>query len=852
MTAAFRQLWRYPGFSALAVLVLALGIGANAAIFGFVDAIMLQSLKVERPQDLVGVFDQNKLREKEYRGISYPNYKDLRAGLKNPNSIAAFNLSLLGVTEREQTRRVFAGIATSNFFQVMGAPIALGRGFTAADDETSTASTSLILSDALWRKKGADPGVLGTTMIVNGQPFTIVGVARAGFTGTSAMIGPEFWVPIGLADRLADIVADDVGRRLNERSSHRLMAQYRLVPGQTTESLNAELAVLSAQLVTAHPAENKDRRWVAARRSTLSVSTAPGTDEGFGPLALLLFSMSGAVLLIASLNLANMLLARGASRRKEFAVRAALGAGRGVIVRQLLSECIILALVGGSLGLLVALAANQLLLTELGRSVPFSIALQIAPNFSIFAATLGFCVLATFLAALGPALKASRADIVHDLKENASDDKGSVLRGFRSVLAPRNALVIAQVALSLALLAAAGMFVRSATKAATADPGFTANNGALLEIDPGLIGLDEKAGRELVSRVVTRLSSVPGVRSASFASAVPFGVIRFERGVEVVGEGGPAKEPVSAPYTIVGPNYFQTLGLPVIRGRAFTTGEMEQSDASSVVILDEVLARRLFGEAEPLGQSIELPRISADRDDDSGGGVRAQARTGQEPRKVFTVVGIVPPVRFSLFGSDRGGATFVPAGSSYQALAMLHVQLATEPGSEAEAKLLQTLRREIAAVDPKLPVLAVKTLRAHFSDSFEAWTLTIGAKVFSLFGLAALFLAVIGLYGVKSYVVARREREIGIRMALGANRGVVLQMILREGLILIGLGVLVGYPLALGAGKVLSNTLYGVNAFDPLALVVLPLILCSVAAIASYLPALRATRIEPARALRGD
>ncbi|MBS0660850.1 MAG: ABC transporter permease [Verrucomicrobia bacterium] len=852
MTAALRQLWRYPAFSALAILVLALGIGANATIFGFIDALMLQSLKVERPQDLVGVFDQNKLKEREYRGISYPNYQDLRAALKHPESLAAFNLSLLGLTEREQTKRVFAGLATSNFFQVMGAPLALGRGFEKADDVSATASPSLVLSYPLWQRMGGDAAVLGRTLIVNGQSFTVVGVTRAGFTGTSAIISPEFWVPIGLTDLLADLVSAETGRKLDDRASHRLMLQYRLAPGQTIESLNAELAVLSAQLEAAHPAENRDRRWVASKRSLLSVSTSPGTNESLAPVALLLFSMSGAVLLIASLNLANMLLARASSRRKEFAVRAALGAGRGILVRQLLTECVLLALLGGAFGLVVAMLANQALISALGHAVPFSIALEVRPNLSIFAATFGFCLLATVLAALGPALKASRTDVVHDLKENAADDRGSVLRGLRSVFAPRNALVIAQVALSLALLSAAGMFVRSAASAAKADPGFSVGTGALIEIDPGLVGYDEKGGREVLARLVSRLAGVPGVRSVSHASAVPFGVIRFDRALRVVGEGGPAKEAISAPFTVVGPNYFETVGLPVIRGRGFNSAEMEPSDANTSIILDEVLARRLFADREPLGQTVEMVRQTVDNDGEQGGGVRAQVGTGAEPRRTYTVVGIVPPLRFSLFDNGRGGASFVPAGATYMALSMLHVQTAPEAGSEAEVKLLQTLRREIAAVDPRLPVLSLKTLRSHYADNFEAWLLKLGARAFSVFGLAALFLAVVGLYGVKSYVVARRAREIGIRMALGAGRSSVLGLILREGLLLIALGVAVGLPLAIGVGQILSSTLYGVSAFDPLALGLLPLLLCAVAAVASYLPALRATRIDPARALRGD
>ena len=847
----FRQLGRAPGFTALAILVLALGIGANATIFTMINALVFRQLPVERPQELVGLYDGDKIKKANYRSFSYPGYRDLRERVTTFAGIAAHNIALVGFGEQDTTRRILADLVSANYFSVMGAPLSMGRGFRPEDEDPAQVAPVVILSHQFWTRQGADAAAVGRTLMVNGRPLTIIGVAAAGFSGTSIMFGPDIWVPLGMSDTLSNSFANESDTKLADRKGRRLMLIGRLAPGRTMADANAELAVVSAQFETAFPDESKDRAITAASLPHVGVSTSP-MRENLGAVAALFFAMSGVVLLIACLNLANMLLARGAARRKEFAIRLALGGQRSDVVRQLLGEGLVLALCGGIVGLVLAIWANQLLIRSFATVMPFTLTLDLRPDLAVFLATFFFCLLATVLAALGPAWKATRSDLVTDLKDQAGEDRGGAMHGWRAFLAPRNLLVIVQVALSLALLTAAGLFTRSAVRAASANPGFHVESGVLIDLDPSLIGYDEAKGRDIYGRLVARLAALPGVEAVSLAGEVPFGEISLGRSYRAAStDGHAAAPPISAHYNIIGRDYFKAVGQTLLRGRPFNSSEMTRGEAADVAILDDALAAKLWPGGDPVGRYVEIVQQATDQPE---GGVRIERRPDDKAstNKPLLVVGVSPTIRHSIFEESPEGTCYVPFGRDYQASMSIHVKMNARAGSDAEAAAVRSIRTAIRELDERVPVLRLKTLRQFLADSLGLWATRIGAYVFTAFGLAALFLAVIGLYGVKSYVVSRRTREIGIRMALGADHAKLVWLIVKQGLQMTLLGLAIGTPIALLAGKVMSNGLYQVSAFDPVVWILVPTLLLAVALLASWVPARRATRVNPVDALRSE
>jgi predicted permease len=550
--------------------------------------------------------------------------------------------------------------------------------------------------------------------------------------------------------------------------------------------------------------------------------------------------MAGLVLLTACLNLANMLLARSAARRKEVAIRVALGGGRRRILRLLLTEGLLLAVLGGALALLLAYGVTGLLVTSLGPRIPFmTIVFDARPDLRVLAATFGFAVLATLLFAFVPAWKACRADVVHDLKEQTGED-GRGRRGL-SLLAPRNLLVMGQLALSFVLLTTALLFVRGAQNANAANPGFRFEQGLLVELDSSLAGYDETKSRVVYHDLLERLRGLPGVASASLASMVPFGLFSDGRNVEKAGarsagpeDSGtkPADKPVSASYVIIATDYFKTLGLPLLRGREFERLEVDGSSAGRVAVVDEELAKRLWPGEEILGRQIQFH----------------EGDPAKQP-VVMTVVGVAPALKQNLGDKEPSPHVYVPLGQDYQSQLNLHLRLMS-PDPAAETDMLRTVRAEIRALDASLPVLAANTLRDFHSDGLIMWFYRTGARLFLAFAGLALFLAVVGVYGVKAFVVARRTREIGIRLALGATQRQVLWMVLRDGLKLTAVGLGLGFLLALGVGKLLSSQLYEVGGADPVSFCGTLVVLTGAAVLASYLPARRATKIQPVLALR--
>ena len=837
---ALRQLFKAPGFTLAAVIVLGLGIGANTAVFSLVHTMFFAPPPYAKAQEVVQIFSQDKKNPKTYRGFSYPTYIDIRAQNTVFADVMAYNLAMIGLGQKGDTRRTFGAIVSSNYFSTLGVPLARGRTFVPEEETLGRNAPVAIVSYAYWQKHNLDPAVLGSELLVNGHPFTIIGIAPRGFTGTLQIFSVEVWLPLSNYDRIANDFEQANKAAFGDRAGQQLIVIGRLKSGMTAAAAKPALEGLAANLEKAYPVEQKDQTFTTTPISRFSVSTSPSGDGNMASIAPLLLGMAVVVLLVACLNLANMLLARGTARRKEIAIRLALGGSRFRIVRQLLTEGFVLALLGGAAGLVLGLWSSDLLVMSLGKMLPLDIVWLAGPNPAILAATFAFCVVGTIGFALGPALKLSRSAVVADLKEQAGEDV--VRRRWRFL--PRNPLVVAQIAFSLALLTAAALFIRGASKAASVDTGLKPGASFLLETDASLAGYDQKRAQDLYRNLEERLAALPGVEHASISATVPFGMISLSRNIQRAGlQPAPDAKPATAAeglafnaaYNTVGADYFATVSLPVIRGRVFTKAETTQSAGPMVAIIDEVLAKKLWPQGDALGQRIQYASDNAPKAKSGGNSVGMTGDLSSETGKEsIEIVGIVPVTRQQLFEKEPRGQVYLPFARGFQSNVTFFVRFhSLAPASEGTTADL--LRRTVREVDSALPVLSLKNFAQHLDSNFQIWVVRAGAAMFSVFGGLALGLAIVGLYGVKAYSVARRTREIGIRMALGAQPGTVLRMIMREGSIML-----------------LSGILYEVGALDPVAFTLAPLTLAIAALIATWLPARRATRISPMTALRTE
>jgi len=831
---SLRQMAAKPGYTAVVVLVLALGIGANSAVFSLANELLLRPLTGDRvPGEIVGLYDRDREQPDNYRSFSYPNYLDIREETDVFTDVAAIGLGLVGLSEGDATRRAMGLVVSSNYFDTFGGGLTAGRPFTLDEERPGSDSRVVVVSHGFWRSRGGGSELLGSSLRINGRPFTVVGVTTPGFTGPIALVAPEVYFPLGSWE----LVVNDLFRRdparggLADRGHRALLLFGRLHPGLTEEDAAPRLAALSHHLEEAYPAANENQEIVVHRVQRLGLSTSPGDDGQAVGLLLLLQAMSGVVLLIACINLANLLLARANARRREIGIRLALGAGRGRIVRQLLVEGFVLALAGGAAGLLLAQGAMRLLVSSLSGAFPVVIEYNTRPDLRIVAATLGFAIAATLLFALWPALRLARTQLVPELKRQTADHGGS---GRPRKLSLRNALVVAQIALSLGLLTAGGLFLRSATAAARAEPGFELKNGLIAGVDPQLAGYDEQRGREIYRTLLERVRALPGVEAASVASLVPYGSVTERETVRRPGLGDDTAD-AAAIHNVVGADYFAALGLPMLRGRGFTRGEEESPDAAPVALIDEPLAKRLFPDQDPLGQEIVFIA-----DDDV---------TAKGP--ALTVVGIIPGLRHDLFDRTPVAHAYTPFGSGYRSWMNLHVRLAGG-GPAAEAAAIDTLRRTLGGVDEALPIFSVESLESHRDGSVQLWMARTGARLFTVFGGLALFLAVVGVYGVRAYLVTLRTREIGIRVALGAGPRQVLWLVLRDGMALTAVGLAAGLGLAVLIAMAAGKFLYQASPFDPIAFSGALALLFAAAMIATLLPAQRALAVSPTEALRAE
>ncbi len=857
---AVRALAKSPGFTAVAVITLALGIGVNTAMFSIVRDFVFSPRPYPDEAQVYQLYTQDKKHPGNYRQFAYPTYADIRdqsSVRKVFSGILAHNVFMAGVGEGEGTRRSFAAFISSNYFRTLQVPLLRGREFLPEEERPGSAAPVAIASYPYWKKTGFDPQLVGRTIRVNERPFMVVGIAPESFTGTMMVFGPELYFPLSDFDLLMNDFQAEAKHSLDRRDSYGLYVVGRLKSGVSAATGAAVLQTVAANLEKAVP-EQKDQTFLMRPLPRLSTSTSPARESELSVMGLMLSFLAAIVLLIACLNLANVLLARGMARRKEMAIRLALGGGRGRLIRQLLTEGLVLSLAGGVGGFLIGVVCSRAPADSLNAQLPMAIFLRGGTDPAVSLATLGFCGLATLLFALGPALKLARTNLVSNLKEQAGEDAAPRRRRWF----PSNPLVVAQIALSLCLVITAGLFIRGALKAGSVATGFRADATVLIEADASLGGYDQTRSLQLYRAASDRLASLPGVQSASIASVVPFGMFTFNRPVQRAGmKSAPDSRPTTAAeglafnvrWNSVGADYFNTMGLPLLRGRAFTKTEAEDPRAAPVAIVDEVLAKKLWPDGDTLGRRIQWAESGVPTAAGGGSGTMGSsdfiARNAQDPPSI-EIVGIVPPTRWEFFQRTIGGQIFVPFAQGFRSNIFFHVR--TAPSVPTDAARFDLFRREARLAAPGVPVFSVKSFRQHIDASPQLWLVRTGALIVSVFAGLALALAVVGVYGVVAYGVVRRTREIGIRRALGAEPGQVLRMILHDGLKTTLGGSVLGFLLALAMGRALSGMLFEVSPFDPAALTLASVVLIATALAACWLPARRAARVAPMKALRNE
>ena len=836
-----RLLARHPGFTLTAIGVLTLGIGVNAGIFGIINGLLIRPLAgADAPGEVVGVYSHDRTTQRGFRSFSYPGFVDLREAGGPLQHVAAHNVALAGVTENGATRQTMVDIVSRDYFTALGVAPVYGRGFTIDEERPGTTARPVIVSYALWERVNFDPDILKTTVRINGGDYGVIGVAPPRFSGTTSIIGTEYFLPLGVHDAVESDFDSRDHFDFADRRNRSLMVVGRLKPGVTRAQANEQLKVLSAAHEQAYPAENKNQDVEVHPLSRLSISSSPQNDADLWAPFALLQGLAACVLITSCLNLANMMLAFGSARQKEIAIRLAVGGARSRIVRQLLVQGLMISVAGGAVGLIVSAWATQLLVAGMGTVLPFAISFDVAVDYRVIVATFAFSALATIAFGLWPALRLSRPDLLSSLKDQAGEVSGKIAGRFTV----RGVLVTAQMALSLALLLLSGLFVRGAAAGASANPGFALEPLVLAHIEPKLGGYDSARAREAHRAVLERLRSTPGIESVAEASVIPFG--DYSTGAAVQREGPRLKneDPEASgklahvhTYTITS-DYFRTLGLTMMRGREFTAAEEAAVGGVPPVIIDDGLANRLFANENPIGQLLQYGADSGPIDTPMSG---ADA-------KPMVIVGVAPGVKHDLFENRPEPHIYVPAGGEEATRMFVYARAAAQNGDG----MVETVRTQLRAADANLPIMYVKSFRSQHEGSAQVWLLRAGAKLFLTLGLAAAFVAVIGLYGVRSYLVSRRTREFGVRMAVGASPVDVLRLVLREAITTTAVGLTIGLVLGVMLGWGLSFVIYQVSPYDPITLAGSTGLLAISSIVASLIPARRAANVLPMTALRND
>ncbi len=798
-------LLKSPGFTIVTILTLALGIGANTAIFSLVDAVLWRPLPVTEPDRLAALFVSNPdlvnfgvpVESVRYGWFSSPDYIYHRDYNQVFSDLAAQKLLSVDLSSRGNPERVTAALVSLNYFTTLGVKAIVGRTFSPEQDQTPNTHPMAVVSQRLWnRLSQSDVGFVGETVKLNRKHFTVIGVLPERFKDMSPERSPEVWVPLSMASQLTGEEEQEVA------------LTGRLKPGITFKQAEAAMNVLARQLEQAHPDTNKGKFLTLLPASQAKIW--PGSHGSIMPLMELLVAVVGLVLLIACANVANLLLARAMGRQREMGIRLALGAGRGRLIRQLLAENFLLAMMGAVLGVLLAISTSRLLLTF---RLPTAIPLQLEPSFDlrIFGFTALLSILSVVLFGLAPSIGASKPDLVPALKEGTSAGSRS-----RSLL--RSLLVVSQIALSLLLLIGAGLLIRSLRNQLAIDLGFRPGNVLLMSMDLERQGYTEPKGKMFYQELVQRLEARPGVKSVSSTMVVPFSDIRASAEVSIEGQHRQKDEIIN--FDVVGLKYFQTIGIPLLRGRDFS--DRDRPGAPSVVIINETMARRYWPGQNPMGKRLSI-------------------NGHQGP--YLEVIAVAKDGKYYDLHEEPLPYMYLPLLQNYRPFVTLFVSTIGDP-----KRLVPEVRAEILALDPELPVSQVRTLQEGV-DIWFSQTRT-SALLLSLFGLVALLLTSVGLYGVISYSVSQRTREIGIRKALGAQQHEIRRLVVKQGMVLVLFGTATGLTGALALTRLMSSLLYGVSPTDPMTFAVIVLILTTVGLMASYLPARRATKVDPMVALR--
>jgi putative ABC transport system permease protein len=805
-----RSLVRQPAFSAVAILSIALGIGVNTTIFSFINSALFKPLPFAEPDRLVRVWDGN--------SVSYPDYVAYRDDTKVFSGLVAYTQRSMNLVVNGQPERIYGEFVSGNYFDVLKVNPVLGRSFSAEEDRTAGTNPVVVLSNALWRQRfNSDRDVVGKSISLNRQPYTVVGVMPEKFVGATVITPPDLWVPI-----MMEPIIDPGSRALTSPDNGWLMMLGRLQPETNLTAGRAAVETVAARLHQARRERKSGPEEHGGR--VVAVDIARGLmvpPQGRAPslvVAGALMTVVGLVLLVACANVANMLLARAVKRRKEIAVRLALGAGRWRITRQLLTESVLLSVIGGVTGLLLALWGTDLLAALVPQSLMGnSLPPDVTPDVRVFGYTLLLSLATGVIFGLLPALQSSKPDVVRALK-----DEKIRFAGARRRFTIRNVLVVAQIAVSVLLLITAGLFIRNLRNTQHPDPGFAIDDGLMASFDLNAAGYNNARGKLFQEQLLERLGASAHVRSASFAESVPLGEGGSKSPLYIEGEASHADqldEKSLLNHTTVSTDYFKTMSIPLLRGRGFDDRDTASSPA--VIIVNETLAKRLAPDGDAVGKRLRM---------DSKG-------------DYLQVVGVARDVKYHQLTEMPLFFGYRPLSQRYRSVLTLHVRTNGNP-----AEVITQVRSEVKALDPDLPLTNLETMQEHMRGPLAPARLL--ASLSSGFAILTLLLASIGLYGVMAYLVGSRTHEIGIRMALGAQTVGVLRLILAQGMRLALAGIALGLVAAFALTRVLASLLYGVSASDPLTFIAVAVLLAGVAVVACYLPARRATKVDPLVALR--
>lgn len=805
-----RALTKSPGFTAVAVLSLALGIGANTAIFTLVNAVLLRELPLDRPEDLVNVYlDQPDF---PFSTLSYPDYDDLVDGTRDVfTHVSTSQYAPIKVDRAAEGEVALAEIVSGNYFVLLGVEAALGRAFLPEDDIARGAHPVIMLSYGYWQTAfGGDPAAVGQELRLGGRPYTIIGVVPSDYTGTVRGLEPSIYAPRMMVNELQPSIGD----QLEARGNHSVFSKARLQPGVSLAEAQVAADGVATQL-SADRLEDWDLDSSFVLVPTESVLLYPPMDRFVRGAAWLLMVVVGLVLLLACTNLASFLLARAVDRRKEISIRLALGATRATLVRQLLTETVVLGLAGGVAGLALAVGLLRLLLA-VDLPLPIPVTLDLGLDRLVLFFTLMTSMTAGVLLGLIPAIQATKSDVATSLK---SETAGGGQPGRLSL---RNALVVTQVAISLVLLVGAGLFLRSFQSIQAVDPGFGRDPTAVMTMLVPSTRYDEDQGRVYMRRMLDRFEQIPGVTSVGLIDNLHLNTLNTQNmNINVDGvEPPPGREAYLVDQATANPEFFEAAGIRLLRGRNFRESDLPESP--SVAIISEAMANRFWPDGTAVGQTL---------------------RRANDPD--LLVVGVASDAKVRSLGEAPRSFVYRPYSQDYSSYLTVVAKTTVDPRRTA-LDLLATGRE----LDPELWTWESKTMDQHLGIVLLPARLS--ALLLSVFGVLALVMASIGLYGVVSYAVAQRAREVGIRMALGAGAPAVVRLLAGNGLRLVVVGCVIGLGLAVMASRLLTGLLFAVDVWDPVTFVAVPVVLGGAALLAAYIPARRVSRVDPVQALRVD